>query len=263
MDFGLKGKVAIVAGSSKGLGRAVAFELAREGANVVVCSRDETVLAETAQAIGSQTGVQVLALPADVSKAADVENLVARTISRFGRVDILVNNAGGPPSGPFEKMTDEDWARAIELNLLSTVRLSRAVLPHMKKQNSGRIINITSLAAKEPMEGLILSNAARAGVIGLAKTLANELGRYNITVNSVLPGYHLTDRVTQIYKARAAQSNRSPEELQAEQEKTIPLGRVGQPEELAAAVAFLASERASYITGVALLVDGGLSKGAS
>ena len=262
MDLGLKGKVAIVAGSSKGLGRAVALELAQEGANVVVCSRDETLLVETAQAIGTQTGVQVLAIPADVSQLADVESLVSKTINRFGRVDILVNNAGGPPSGPFESMTDEDWAKAIELNLLSAVRLSRAVLPYMKGQNSGRIINITSLAAKEPMEGLILSNAARAGVIGMAKTMANELGRYNITVNSVLPGYHLTDRMTQLYQVRSQQQQRPAEEIQAEQAKTIPLGRLGQPAELAAAVAFLASERASYITGVALVVDGGLSKGA-
>lgn len=260
MDLGLKGKVAIVAGSSKGLGKAVAFELAREGANVVICSRNETTLLETAREIGSQTGVQVLAIPADVAKPADVESLVEKAATRFGRIDILINNAGGPPSGTFEGLSDEDWAKAIEQNLLSAVRLSRAVLPYMKQQGSGRIINITSLAAKEPMDGLILSNAARAGVIGLAKTMANELGKYNITVNSVLPGAHLTDRILTMNQTRAEQQKRTPEEIMTDQEKSIPLGRLGQPEEFAAAVAFLASARASYITGVALVIDGGSSR---
>ncbi len=260
MDLGLKGKVALVAGASKGLGRAVAIELAREGANLVICSRDESRLLETAQAIGSQTGVQVLAIPTDVAKAADVESLVSKAVARFNRIDILVNNAGGPPGGTFEKLSDEDWAKAIELNLLSTVRLTRLVIPHMKNQASGRIINITSLAAKEPMENLILSNAARAGVIGLAKSLANELGKYNITVNSVLPGLHLTDRLIQMQQLQADQQKRSLQEVQADASKTIPLGRMGQPEELAAAVAFLASERASFITGVALVIDGGMSR---
>ncbi len=261
MDLGLKGKVAIVAGSSKGLGKAVALELAREGASVVICSRNETALLEAAQEIGTQTGMQVLALPADVAKPADVESLVSRTVARFGRVDILVNNAGGPPPGTFETLGDEEWAKAIELNLLSAVRLSRAVLPHMKKAGGGRIINITSLAAKEPMDGLILSNSARAGVLGLAKTMSQELGKYNITVNSVLPGWHLTDRVAQTQKFKSEQQKRPIEEIQAEVTKSIPLGRMGQPEDLAAAVAFLASDRAGYISGVALLVDGGLSRG--
>lgn len=260
MDLGLKGKVAIIAGSSKGLGKACAFELAKEGANVVICSRTETALLETASEIGSQTGVDVLALIADVSKSPDVDNLLNKTIARFGRLDIVVNNAGGPPMGTFESFQDIDWARAVEANLLSAVRLSRGAIPHMKKQGGGRIINITSLAAKEPIEGLILSNSVRAGVIGLAKTMSQELGKYNITVNNVLPGYHATDRVINLDKARAAQQKVSEEELQAERTKKIPLGRMGTPEEFAAAVAFLASERASYITGVSLVLDGGASR---
>lgn len=260
MDLGLKGKVAIVAGASKGLGKAIAMELAREGANLVICSRNETTLLETAREIGSQTGMQILAVPGDVSKPGDVQSVIDKTIARFGRIDILVNNAGGPPAGPFETLGDEEWAKAIELNLLSAVRMSRAVLPQMKKQGSGRIINLTSLAAKEPMENLILSNAARAGVLGLAKTLATELAKYNITVNSVLPGWHLTDRVGETMKYRAEQHKRSVEEVQGEITRNIPMGRMGKPEELAAAVAFLASERASYITGVSLVVDGGTSR---
>ncbi len=260
MDLGLKGKVAIVGGSSKGLGKAIAMELAREGANVVVCSRNENVLLATAQEIGSQTGQQVLALPADVSKAADIESLVSKTVARFGRVDILINNAGGPPLGTFESLGDEDWAKALEMNLLSAVRLSREVLPHMKKQGGGRIINVTSLAAKEPMEGLILSNAARAGVLGLAKSMANELAKYNITVNSVLPGSHLTDRILQTAKVQADQTKTTQEEVMAQRTKSIPLGRMGTPEEFAAVVTFLASERASFVTGATLVVDGGASR---
>jgi 3-oxoacyl-[acyl-carrier protein] reductase len=260
MDLGLKGKVAIVAGSSKGLGKAAAMELAREGASVVICARNENALLETAQEIGSQTGAQVLALPADVSKASDVESLISKAVARFGRIDILVNNAGGPPFGSFESFGDEDWAKAIELNLLSAVRMSRAVLPHMKKQGGGRIINLASLSAKEPMEGLILSSAARAGVLGLAKALAHEFGKYNITVNTVLPGYHVTDRVLESLKHQAAQSKLSEAEIMAERTKSIPLGRMGKPEELAAAITFLASERASYITGATLLVDGGAGR---
>ncbi|HEX2913066.1 MAG TPA: SDR family oxidoreductase [Chloroflexia bacterium] len=262
MDLGLKGKVAIVAGSSKGLGKAVALELAQEGANVVICSRNESVLLETAREIGSRTGVQVLALPVDVSKAADVENLINTTGNRFGRIDILVNNAGGPPTGSFENMPDEEWAKAIEQNLLSAVRMSKAVVPFMKKQGWGRIINITSLYAKEPMEGFLLSNSARAGVIGLAKTMSMELGKYNITVNSVLPGLHETARLHNIFQTRADQSKKSYEEVRDEEAKGIPLRRIGDPKELAAAVAFLASERAGYITGVALVVDGGVSRSA-
>jgi 3-oxoacyl-[acyl-carrier protein] reductase len=244
MDLGLKDKVAIVAASSKGLGKAVAMELAKEGAKVVVCSRSEEVLVATAQEIGAATKAEVLALPVDVTKRADVTKLVEKTIERS-----------------FENFSDEDWAKALELNFLSSVRMAREVMPHMKKQGNGRIIFVTSVSVKQPIDGLVLSNAARAGVTGLAKSLANELGKYNITVNSVLPGYTATDRAISLRKARAEREKRPEEELEKEQVKDIPLGRIGQPDEFAAAVTFLASSRASYITGVALLVDGGIYKG--
>ena len=261
MDLGLKGKVAIVAASSKGLGKAIAFELAREGASLTMCSRSEEELVETAQEISRQTGAEILAMPADVTKAADIEKLVTKTVERFGRIDILVNNAGGPPLGNFETFGDEDWAKAIELNLVSTIRLSRSVIPHLKKTGAGRIINITSIAAKQPLDGLVLSNTVRAGVSGLTKSLSNELGRYNITVNSILPGSIETDRLLHNREYTARNLGRTPEELKAEQAKTIPLQRTGEPHEVAAAVTFLASTRASYITGQSLLVDGGIYKG--
>lgn len=261
MDLGLKDKVAIVAASSKGLGKATALELAKEGAKLTICSRNEEALLTTAQEIGNSTGAEILALPVDVTKPADVIKLMEKTVEKFGKIDILVCNAGGPPSGSFENFQDEDWAKAIELNLLSSVRMAREVLPHMKKQGSGRIIFITSVSVKQPLDGLVLSNAARAGVTGMAKSLANELGKYNITVNSVLPGLTATDRLLSLRRSRAEKEGRPEEAIEAEQASSAPLGRVGQPEEFAAAVTFLASARASYITGVALLVDGGMYKG--
>lgn len=261
MDFGLKGKVAIVAASSKGLGKAVALELAREGANLTLCSRSEEELLKTAREISTQTGAEILALPADVTKAQDIDKLVEKTVERFGRIDILINNAGGPPTGNFESFTDEDWAKAIELNLLSTIRLTRKVIPHLKKAGNGRIINVTSIAVKQPIDGLVLSNTARAGVAGLTKSLSNELGRFNITVNSVLPGLTETDRLVHLREANAKSSGRSIDEIKEDQVKSIPMGRLGDPKEFAAAVAFLASERASYITGQELLIDGGAYKG--
>lgn len=261
MDLGLKGKVAIVAAASKGLGKASALALAREGVNVTICSRNESELLETAREIGSSTGVEVLALPADVTKPADVEKLVEQTIAHFGRLDIVVNNAGGPPAGTFESLGDEEWAKAIELNLLSAVRLTRAALPHLKKQNSGRIINITSYAVKQPINELILSNAARAGVTGLTKSISNEFAKYNITVNSVLPGIHATQRMTYLHEVRAKAQNRSVEDVRNDEFKSIPLGRMGDPNDFGSVVAFIASEPANFITGQAIVVDGGSYKG--
>ncbi len=261
MDLGLKGKVAIVAAASKGLGKASALALAKEGVNVTICARNQTELLEAAREIGSTTGVEVLAFPADVTKPSDVEKLVEETINRFGRIDILVNNAGGPPAGTFETLGDEDWAKAIELNLLSAVRLTRAVLPHLKKQSSGRIINITSYAVKQPINELILSNAARAGVTGLTKSLSNEFGKYNITVNSVLPGLHTTQRLDYMHQVRAQNQKRTFEEVRADENKVIPLGRLGSPDDFGSVVAFVASKQANYITGQAIVVDGGAYKG--
>ncbi|MEI6043599.1 MAG: SDR family oxidoreductase [Chloroflexota bacterium] len=261
MDLGLKGKVAIVAAASKGLGKACAIALAKEGVNVVICSRNQAELLEAAREIGSTTGVEVLAIPTDVTKPDDVVKLVEQAVARFGRIDILVNNAGGPPAGTFETLGDEDWAKALELNLLSTVRLTRAVLPHLKKQGSGRIINITSYAVKQPIAELILSNAARAGVTGLAKSLSNEFGKYNITVNNVLPGLHTTARIDYLHQSRAKSQNRTFEEIRVEETKQIPLGRLGDPADFGSIVAFLASEPAGYITGQSLVIDGGAYKG--
>ncbi len=261
MDLGLKGKVAIVAAASKGLGKASALALAKEGVNITICSRNETQLLETAQEIVDATGTQVLALPADVTRPADVEKLVSETIERFGRLDIIVNNAGGPPVGFFEQFGDEDWAKAVELNLFSTIRLIREALPHLKKQESGRIINITSVSVKQPISNLILSNTVRAGVTGLAKSLANEFAKYNITVNNVLPGSHATTRLQQNLESRAKAENRPAAEIMAEEAKAIPLGRIGTPDDFGSVVAFLASQQAGFITGQSLLVDGGAYKG--
>lgn len=261
MDLGLKGKVAVVAAASKGLGKASAIALAKEGVNVAICSRNQAELLEAAREIGSSTGVEVLAIPADVTKPADVEKLVEETVNRFGRIDILVNNAGGPPAGTFETLGDEDWAKAIELNLFSTIRLTRAVLPYLKKQGTGRIINITSYSVKQPINELILSNAARAGVTGLAKSLSNEFGKYNITVNNVLPGLHATDRLTHLHEVRAKNQKRPVEDIRADENKSIPLGRIGDPADFGSVVAFLASQQAGYITGQSLVVDGGAYKG--
>ena len=259
MDLGLQDKVAIVMAASKGLGRACASALAAEGARVTIGARGAQALEETAQEIQRASGSRVLAVPTDVTKAEDVEAIVAATVGEFGRIDILVNNAGGPPAGNFASFGDAQWQAAFELNLLSTVRLVRLVVPHMRKTGSGRIITIVSTSVKQPIDGLLLSNAIRSGVVGLAKTLSVELAPDNITVNNVCPGRILTDRFRHIYHiAERVQQGVSEEAALKEVARDVPMGRIGKPEELGAFVAFLASQQAAYITGTTIQVDGGL-----
>jgi 3-oxoacyl-[acyl-carrier protein] reductase len=226
-----------------------------------MCARGKEALAEAASAVREKSEGEVLDIPADVSRPEDVTRLVRATMERFGRVDILVTNAGGPPSGPFESLTPEKWNDAIQLTLLSTVNLCRAVLPGMKQRKWGRIINVTSIAVKQPVDGLMLSNSLRAGVTGFARTLANEVARDGITVNNILPGYTRTERVESLARA-AAQRDRIPvQESLQRWENEIPMRRLGEPREFAALAAFLASERASYITGTSITVDGGWTRG--
>ena len=260
MDLGLKDRVAIVAASSKGLGKAVAEGLAREGAKLALCARSEALHA-TADEIRRKTGVEVLAQTLDVTNYEKVQGLVADTVKHFGRVDICVTNAGGPPAKPFAETTVADWQSGVNLNLLSTVYFAREVLPIMKKQRWGRLITITSVAVKQPVDNLILSNSVRSAVSGLVKSLANEYGRDNVLVNNVCPGYTLTARLDELAGKLAAAEGVEPGQIHERWASQVPVGRLGQPEEFANAVVFLASERASYITGVTLAIDGGLVKG--
>ena len=257
MDFGLKGRVALVAAASRGLGRAVAEELAREGVSLILCARGERALKDTAREIKEKAKVLVLSVAGDVAVQEDVARIVERGLDRFGRIDILVTNAGGPPAGEFERLSREDWDAAIRLTLTSVLELTRAVLPGMKERRWGRILNVTSIAVKQPVENLILSNSLRAAVTGFARTLANEVAPYGITVNNLLPGYTRTERVVELAKAMAERRGLSEREVQAEWEAQIPMKRLGEPHEFAALAAFLASERASYITGTSITVDGG------
>jgi 3-oxoacyl-[acyl-carrier protein] reductase len=260
MDLGLQGKVALVAASSRGLGRAVAEELAREGAHLVLCARGVETLRDTAAAIRRETGVEVVDIATDLADADERRRFLAAALEHFGRVDILVTNGGGPPAGPFESHDASAWAEAVRQNLDSVVELIRAVLPGMKTRGWGRIINVTSIAVKQPVDNLILSNSIRAAVTGLARTLANEVAPFGITVNNVMPGYTRTQRVVDLAARNATLRESTPEQEQRVWEQQIPMRRLGEPREFAAMVAFLASERASYTTGASIPVDGGWIK---
>jgi 3-oxoacyl-[acyl-carrier protein] reductase len=261
MDLGLTGKVAIVAASSRGLGRAVATTFAREGALVTVNGRKADELAETAKAIRDETGGDVLEVVGDLTKPEDVQRLVDETIAARGGLDCVVCNAGGPPSGGFfDFPEDQAWLDALELNLMSTLRLSRAAIPHLEARGGGSITNIVSTAVKQPIPHLILSNTGRSAVMGLAKSLALELAPKQIRVNNVLPGSTLTDRIRNLAKSRAESSGKPVEEIIEEDAKAIPLGRLGTPQEFASVVVFLASPAASYVTGTTVQVDGGAIK---
>lgn len=258
MDLQIAGRVALVCGSSSGLGRAIAVALAKEGCRVALNGRDEKRLDEAVLALRPHAlGDGVIGLQADVSVPEEAATLVGRAKHELGSVDILVCNAGGPPATPFTDTPTEAWQAALELNLLSTIHLCRAAVPLMRKRAWGRIVCLTSIAAREPLPGLILSTTARAGVLGFAKSLADEVAGDGITVNSVCPGYMRTERSEELVRGRARRAKRGTQEVLADMLLKIPLGRMGEPDELAAAVAFLASEPARYITGAVLQVDGG------
>ncbi|MDZ5470578.1 SDR family oxidoreductase [Bacillus sp. 31A1R] len=259
MDFNLSGKTALVVASSQGLGRAIAEELLKEGANVVISSRDENKLARVKEELEKLGTGKVHYIKADISKLDEIENLVKGTVETFGDLHILVNNAGGPPAGTIESITDEEWQSAFELNLLSYIRLIKNSLPFLKKQG-GKIINIASSSIKEPIPGLILSNTFRTGIIGLSKTIAGELANDGILVNTVAPGRIATDRVKHLDEINAGKLGISREEMEEKVKGTIPLKRYGTPEEFAKVVTFLASDANTYMTGSAFLVDGGMVK---
>ncbi|MBI3932030.1 MAG: SDR family oxidoreductase [Acidobacteria bacterium] len=261
MDLGLEGRVAAVAAASRGLGRAVARALAAEGAAVAMCGRDEGRIREAAEAVARETGARTLAVVADVGNAADCRRFVETTAAELGRLDVLVTNTGGPRPGAFEAATESDWEEAFRVTLANVVHLVSAAVPHMRRNRWGRIVNVASLSAKQPIEGLVLSNAFRPAIAGLAKTLANELGRDGILVNTVCPGYTRTGRLEELAVARAQAAGTTPDQILEDLARGAPLGRVAEPEEFAAVVAFLCSERASYLTGATIPVDGGACRG--
>jgi len=257
MDLGIADRVALVAASSRGLGRAVAAELGREGVRLILCARGEAALKEAQQSIAKETGASVMAVPADLSEDGAAAEVVRAGIDAFGQIDILVTNAGGPPAGPFEQHDLDVWDAAIRLNFRSALALTYGALPGMKERRWGRILNITSIAVKQPVDNLILSNSVRAAVTGFARTLANEVAPYGVTVNNLLPGYTRTQRVEELAERMAQQQGRTPQEIVGAWESQIPMGRLGSPQEFAALAAFLVSERASYVTGTSIQVDGG------
>ena len=264
MNLGLEDKVALILASSKGLGLACAKTFCSEGANVIVSSRSMKNLERAKEEIGKHkpknSNNKIVSLVSDLNDEIQIKSLVDETVKKFGRIDILVHNAGGPPTAPINKISKDDWQNSINLNLLSFVRVSELVVPIMQQQKFGRIIAITSVSVKQPLDNLVLSNTIRLGVVGFAKTLANEYAKDNILVNVVCPGPNLTTRMEDIIKSQMRESGKSEQEVMKTWVDSIPLGRLGKPEELANLVVFLASEKASYITGTVIQVDGGFVK---
>jgi 3-oxoacyl-[acyl-carrier protein] reductase len=261
MDLGLKDKIALVTGASRGLGYATARLLALEGVRVVLNSRDAAKLAKAAAALQKESGSPVLASPGDVTNPTLPEKLVSQTVQAFGGLDLLVTNAGGPPPGQFESFDDATWNKAVELSLMSHVRLIRAALPHLRQSKAASVLAITSFSVKQPITNLMLSNSVRLATVGLIKSLALELGSEGIRFNSILPAWTETERVQELMAARARANQTTALEETKKQAKESPLGRMGKPEEFANAAVFLLSPAASYITGVMLSVDGGMYKG--
>jgi 3-oxoacyl-[acyl-carrier protein] reductase len=257
MDLGIKDKVALVTASSSGLGKAAALQLSREGAKVAICARNGEKLFKAKDAIISETASEVKAYPADVTKTDQIKGLVESTTADLGPIDILVCNAGGPPPGLWDDFVPDDYREAVELNLMSTISLCYEVVQDMKEKKWGRIICIVSISAKQPIKNLILSNTARAGVLGFAKSFSDQIAPYNITVNSICPGYTMTERVENLAKSFAESGKGTVEDFYRKAEGEIPMGRIGSTEEFGQTVAFLASEGAGYITGTALQIDGG------
>ena len=257
MELGLSGKVALVAAASKGLGRAIAEAMAAEGASLAICARGEAALEATRAAIAATSSAPVHAVAADLSQSEGIARAAGSALEHFGRVDVLVTNAGGPPVGTFETHDWPTWERAMELTLRSAVELTRAVLPGMRERRWGRVIHVTSLTVKQPIDGLMLSTSIRAALTGFSRTLANEVAAEGITVNTILPGFMNTERVVELNRATATREGMQVEDVERRVLGQIPTGRIGEPRELAALAAFLASERASYITGQSIAVDGG------
>lgn len=258
MDLGLQGRVAIVGGASRGLGRACALGLAQEGARVAISSRSAEPLEATAREIRSATGAEVLAVPGDLSRLADIQTLIQRAVDHFGRLDIVISNSGGPPEGRAMDTSEDSWERAIQMALQFFIRMSREAVPHLKQRSWGRIINILASTVYQPIDNLATSGVTRLGAVAFAKSLADEVGRDNILVNNVAPGFLLTDRMMDLFKTRARETGTDLDAVLQARASTIPLGRFGQPEELANLVTFLASEKNSYVTGTTILVDGGV-----
>jgi 3-oxoacyl-[acyl-carrier protein] reductase len=250
-------RIALVCAASQGLGKAAARALARDGAAVAICSRRADAIEAAAVELRRETGAEVAAFAADLSREDDPARVVRQTVDRFGGLDVLVTNTGGPRSAPFDALTDRDWYDAVDSLLMSVVRLCRAAVPHMRTRGGGRIINITSVAVKQPVDGLMLSNAVRSAVVGLSKTLAGELARDRILVNCVAPGFTRTERVTELAEATAAREGIAAAAVEQRIVKQIPLGRLGEPGELGNLVAFLASDGGDYVTGTTIPVDGG------
>lgn len=261
MDLGLKGRGVIVAASSQGIGRATAESFAREGAQVAMCARTEKTLHEAAAAIRKSTGAEVLSEPVDVTEAGQVQRFVELVGKRFGRIDVCVTNAGGPPAKNFLSLSPDEWRKAVDLNFMSVVHLAKAVIPHMQRHRWGRIVTITSVTVKQPVAELIMSNAVRAAVVGLVKSLSNEFGKDGILVNNVGPGYTATERLEELAGVRSLAAGTSPEEIYRGWAQEIPVRRLGTPQEIADLIVWLSSERASYISGQTILADGGLYRG--